>query len=238
MPAETTFGTYISLMLRDWATHRRSILLGLSAPLLLGFCIFLFVRAAHDPEAPVGIGLLLGPVFISLLVASLHTQDLRNGILGDLLALPVRRDTLVHVRFLEGMLGSILYVAFMLALLGIQAPSSFGQAFRAYFASPGLLWVFAIFMAYPMPFTYRWGGKGSVAAYASFFVFPWILFGVFKLINLTGHEVTPYLCFMWIARHYERLYSVLGRPMDFAIPILLILLFHRLSILALKRVDA
>jgi len=238
MPAETTLGMYQSLMLRDWAMHRRSILLGLSAPLFMGLVVFLFVRGGHEAEAPFAIGFLMGPVFISLLVTSLHTQDLRNGILGDLLALPIRRETLVHVRFLEGILGSILYVVSMLVVCGILAPSSFGQAFRIYFATPGLLWIFGICLAYPMPFTYRWGGKGSVAAYASFFVIPWILFGVFKLISLTGHEVTPYLCFMWIARHYDRLYAVLGRPLDFAIPILLILCFHRLSILALKRVDA
>lgn len=216
--------------------HRRSILMGLSVPILLGLCASLLLRRADD--VPGAFGLILGPLFLSLLVTSLHTQDLRNGILGDLLALPVRRETLVHVRFLEGILGSLLYVGLMLVVLGIQAPSSLGEWFRAYFGTPGWLWILGICLAYPMPFTYRWGGKGSVAAYGSFFVIPWILLGILKLISLTGHEVTPYLCFMWISRHYDRLYAVLGRPLDFAIPILLILCFHRLSIAALKRVDA
>ena len=247
MPAESNVETYQALLLRDWATHRRVILLGMFGPLIMAaFASFSVIHQLSDPSTSrnfLSFAMFGGPLFLALLGVSLHNQELRQGTLGDLLALPVSRTLLVDLRFIEAIGASVVYVLLMAVPYSIATPGGFQDVIQL-LTSPALPWIWVVFFAYPLPATLRWGMKGTGAALAALFALPFLLTGLMALsqrFQLQWLDATLWL--QKIADVCARARNPLGQHhlgflWDFGIPLLLILFFHRLSNAALKRVDA
>ncbi len=111
----------------------------------------------------------IGVLFIPFLPMALHLREQHQGTLGDVIALPASRASLVTLRYVEALL-------FALAMLIIgHLGSWFALSATAHTFVPmafmdrsgalviGLLML--ICFAYPMPFTLRWDGKGLAAAF-------------------------------------------------------------------------
>ena len=251
MPAETTFASsrmliLRALLLRDWATHRRVILLGLLGPLFMAaFAAFNVIHRGSDASTSLnalGFAMFGGPLFLALMTVSLHNQELRQGTLGDLLALPVSRTLLVHLRFIEAIGISLAYVLLLAVPYSLTTPGGFQDVIQLC-TSPTLPWIWVVFFAYPLPATLRWGMKGTGAALAALIALPYLLVGLMALsvrFQLKGLDGTFWLqkisnACAWarspLAQHH------LGFLWDFGVPLLLLVFFHRLSIIALKRLD-
>lgn len=113
--------------------------------------------------------LLLTALFIPVLPLALHRREGSQGILGDLVALPLSRRSLVDLRFLEVFLlvGLALVIGHLTTWIVECTQAHRLMPMRimgAHDATPILVLLLGCF-AYPLPFLLRWEGKGLAAAY-------------------------------------------------------------------------
>jgi hypothetical protein len=217
------------LLLRDLTLHRRVLAISALVPLLLLAGLTLTPKEAQE-GFPV-MFLLLGLVLLSCLPVSLHFREGTLGTLGDLLALPVARRDLVHLRYLEGVIVCAAFLGvYLLVWIPLWHPAA--RDFRSFFGSPFLLWMFVIFLAYPLPFALRWGGRGMGAALG-------LLVGGFTLWVYGVMRVPSLLLQARVAAAHGALVRTFGAPVaDFGVPLLLLGFLYALSVWAMARVDA
>lgn len=221
------------LLLRDLTLHRRVLLAAAFTPLLLLTAVVFTTEANVDAVS--GILLVIGLMLVSVLPISLHLREGMLGTLGDLLALPVSRRDLVRLRFLQGLLGCLLFfLLHMLVWIGFHRPTL--AMVREFLLSPVLLWFLAIFLAYPLPFAFRWGGKGILLA---------------ATLLMSGFALWFFLMFIGPAHGYQWM-RIFPQSVDWlqktsgafgswfgtwGLPVLLLAGFYKLSIWAFDRVD-
>lgn len=222
-----------SLLLRDLTLHRRVLI----AAALLPFLLLALVATARGPEAKDMTVLLwiLGLLLLAVLPHSLHLQEDRLGTLAGLLTLPVRRREVVRLRFLEGALVSLAFtVVYLTAWIVLRHPLR--QEVLAFATTSTPLWLLLVFLAYPMPFVLRWGGKGLLGALglliAAFFAYAFLV---------TFGSRIPYLAWVSVLdvrlRHAV-LPAYLSAGLTWGLPLLLGVAFYGLSCWILERVDA
>lgn len=136
------------------------------------------IGIANESAAMLGL-VFIGSLFVPFLPMAIHLRETSQGTLGDVLSLPVSRTALVSLRYLE----VLLFTAAMIALvyLGSSLVLSLTthkfttlQSMGREGAAPIALLVLFCF-AYPMPFTFRWDGKGLVAAIVLLFTVPTVV---------------------------------------------------------------
>jgi len=224
----------LELLLRDLALHRRVLLAAAFTPLLLLGSVVLTTKA--NAEGVSGVSLVIGLMLVSVLPVSLHLREGMLGTLGDLMALPVARREIVRLRFFQGLLGSLVYcLLHLLVWIGFHRPSM--AMVRELFLSPVLLWFLAIFLAYPLPFAFRWGGKGVLLAAA-------LLMSGFMLwifLMFIGPGLLGYQWMRIFPQAIDRLQKAGGAFGSWfgtwGLPILLLAGFYRLSLWTFDRVD-
>jgi hypothetical protein len=223
------------LLLRDLSHHRRVLVSAALLPLVL-------LASLGLPGGPGGhdsgvMQLVLGLMVLAMLPLSLQLREDMLGTLSDLLALPVARRDVVRLRFLEGFLACAGMT--LLHLLRWLALGHSGQAWLSdLFREPALLWMLVFFLAYPMPFGLRWGAKGLGLAIAGFIggFFLWAALVVFSFkVPYLGPAVKALQAALaWAARGP----AFLPAPVvAFGTPLLLMVVFYRLSVRAFESKD-
>lgn len=150
----------LNLLKRDLKLHWDALVI----PLLLLLLIMGAIGIANEGAALMGL-VFCSFLFIPVLPLALHVREVHTGTMGDLLALPVSRRTVVNLRYLE-----VLLLAFglvTLAHLGTWVALSLAahQVVPFEIMDRGGAFVMVLLLvllfAYPMPFALRWGGKGA-----------------------------------------------------------------------------
>lgn len=226
-----------NLLLRDLAMHRWVAVSAFLAPLLITGVTLALWPNQPDPEAPVAVPMGIGLLLLTILPLTLHIREGRLGTLGDLLALPIRRSDLVALRFLEALLACAVFLAVHLAAWSIARPGTLRGPLD-FLGSPGPLWILLTLLAYPLPFTLRWGGKGLAIALGA-------LFGTLTLIGQIAMLCGPRSLLAWVLKPLLWIGEVhaslgpLGRKaMGFGIPLLLIAIFYAISLRVARRLEA
>jgi len=158
----------LKLLKRDLRLHWDALMV----PLLILVLVMGAISMANEGAALVGL-LLIGFLFIPILPMAIQVREASQGALGDLVSLPVSRTAIVTLRYLEVLLFAA--VALTLAHLGTWAALSaaahkavhFEVMDRSGVLAIGMLLVFCF--AYPMPFVFRWEGKGILIAFGILF---------------------------------------------------------------------
>jgi ABC-type transport system involved in multi-copper enzyme maturation permease subunit len=125
------------------------------------------IGIANESAAMVGM-VFIGSLFVPFLPMAIHLRETSQGTMGDLVSLPVSRTALVGLRYVEVLLFTVAMIA--LVYLGSSLVLSVAAHKFVTLQSMGREGAFPIAMlvilcfAYPMPFTFRWDGKGLVAA--------------------------------------------------------------------------
>jgi ABC-type transport system involved in multi-copper enzyme maturation permease subunit len=182
----------LKLLKRDLRLHWDALVI----PLLILIVIMGAIGLANEGVALVGL-LLIGFLFIPFLPMAIHMRETTQGSLGDLMSLPVSRAALVSLRYLEVLLFAA--VALTLAHLGTWVALSAAAHKAVHFQVMDRSGVIAfsllllICFAYPMPFTFRWGGKGISVAFG-------ILIGGFMAYGL-------------VSQFYPKLMALLGNSL-------------------------
>lgn len=227
------------LLLRDLTIHRRVLLAAACLPLL-----FLGAAALAPPQsegATALMSLMFGLLLLALLPVSLQVRESTLGTLGDLLSLPVARGEIVHLRFLEGLLACLLFLPCHLLLsIGFQPPPP--GSIRDVLLSPTLLWVLVIFLAYPLPFALKWGGKGIGLAFGILIAgfFTWAFTMTF------GRNVPGLAGFFRLLQAVETVAGQAHRAwggasaalMDFGVPLLILAGLYGISLRVIDHVEA
>lgn len=222
-----------SLLLRDLALHRRVLITATVLPFL-----FLFLVATAPEQEAKGMATvlwILGLLLLAVLPHSLHLREDRLGTLTSLLTLPVSRREVVRLRYLEGGLASLAFTTvYLTAWILLRHPPM--QEALEFVCTSAPLWLLLVFMAYPMPFVLRWGGKGLLGALgllmAGFFLYVFLVIFGPRVVHVT-----------WVAAFDARLRHLVlppavGTGLTWGFPLLLGGAFYGLSCWTLERVDA
>ena len=136
--------------------------------LLIPFVFALTLAGLHffDPGLPM-FGSVLGFAIAAFLPLVLHLREHGTGSLGDLAGLPVSREQIVQLRFLEAFL--LPSALLSLSTLAIAILTRTLPAMPNVLQIQGLGWALIFCCAYYLPFVLRWDGKGLVAAFALLF---------------------------------------------------------------------
>ncbi len=194
----------LELLKRDLRLHRLFLLTPLLIALVAG------IGGAERQSDVAGFFTGIAIIASCFLPLSFHLRELSEGTLPALLALPVPRERVVALRYLEAALLPVVAVL-LLALSGLVS-----TALRGGGGDPlilvglahhplALAWSFFLWFAYPLPAVLRWGGKGLMVAYGVpglilftlFFLAPrfqnasWLARAVFGLLN----------SFIWLDAH-------------------------------------
>jgi hypothetical protein len=222
------------LLLRDLTLHRRVLLAAAFTPLLL--LVSVALTRGQESRDFAAMHLVFGLMLVSLLPLSLQIREERLGTLGELLALPVARRDIVRLRFLQGLLACLCFcLLHMLCWVGIHRPAL--GVVAEVFLSPALLWFLAIFLAYPLPFAFRWGAKGVLGAFIL------LISGcmVWLFLVVVGPGIYGYQWMRIFPRSVEWIQKATGAYGSWfgtwGLPILLLGGFYRLSLWAFDRVD-
>ena len=222
-----------SLLLRDLALHRRVLITAAILPFLL---LFLVVTVQGQEAKGMATALwILGLLVLAVLPHSLHLREDRLGTLTGLLTLPVRRREVVRLRFLEGFLASLAFTTvYLTAWIVLRHPPR--QEVLELVSTSAPLWLLLVFMAYPMPFVLRWGGKGLLGALgllmAGFFLYVFLVIFGPRVLHVTWVAAFD----GWLRHAAFPTYLSLGFTWGF--PLLLGLTFYGVSCWTLERVDA
>lgn len=188
----------LKLMNRDFVLHRDVLLI----PLLWTFAMGgLALGRTNAMEGFAAVGIILGFLFVGFIPLTLHVRELSQGTFADVLALPVSRAELVTHRYLQVMLLSAIEA--LLVIGGLLLHRTFGAGSRAVAVSfnpsdwlpLGILLLVAF--AYPMPFAFRWGGKGILIAYGLLWLLGILAWntphhaGVLRLFKSLEHLARP-----------------------------------------------
>jgi len=153
----------LELLKRDLRLHRLFLL----TPLFIALVAGIGGAERHADVAGFFIGIaIIASLFLPL---SFHLRELAEGTLPALLALPVPRERVVALRYLEALLLPLLTVL-LLALSGFVSTALRGGSgtplvLVALVHHPlALAWSFFLWFAYPLPAVLRWGGKGLSVA--------------------------------------------------------------------------
>lgn len=222
-----------SLLRRDLTLHRRVLV----TAAILPFLFMSLIATAQGQEAAGMTALLwiLGLLLLAVLPHSLHLREERLGTLPGLLILPVRRREVVRLRFLEGALACLAFTGLYLCLwVLLRRPPE--REVLDFATSPAPLWVLLIFLAYPMPFVLRWGGKGLLGALALLVTG----FFLYAFLSVYGTRI-PILA--WVPAVEARLRhatfpAALSLGLTWGLPLLLAAVLYGLSCWTLERVDA
>ncbi|HEX9081847.1 MAG TPA: hypothetical protein VF768_06180 [Holophagaceae bacterium] len=222
-----------SLLLRDLSLHRRVLLTASVLPVL--FLVLVAAVPGPGAQGQAVIQWILGLLILAQLPHSLHLREGRLGTLGGLLVLPLRRRDVVRLRFLEGLLGCVAFTGiYFVGWILVQHLSWAALQDLATTSAP--IWVLLVFLAYPAPFVFRWGGAGLAVALG-------LLFGsqlLWAFLVVYGRHF-PYLGWVFRLEAWGRHLQVHGAPgtaLAWATPLLLIYGFYRLSCWAIERVEA
>lgn len=165
------------LLKRDLKLHWDSLVV---PSLVLGMGLGALMLAEEGVKLT---GLILETSFlIPMLPLAIHLRESMQGTLGDLLVLPISRNSVVSLRYIEVLLfaSGMLVLAHAGAWLALSAaarhPIPMSVMDREQFLGVGILLIF--WFAYPMPFFLRWGLKGLGFAY-----FPVIAYGTYLTIR-------------------------------------------------------
>jgi len=125
--------------------------------------------AISNEAAAVAGGATMGALFVPFMPLAIHIRENSQGTLGDLVALPTSRKTLVSLRYLEVLLfAGVMIVLVHLGTWIAQSAAAhrlvhFGVMDQAGLFATGMLLL--ICFAYPLPFTLRWNGIGLAVAF-------------------------------------------------------------------------
>lgn len=159
----------LRLMKRDLKLHWDALLV----PILLLALEMVAVGLAADPEGLEGL-ILETSFLVPVLPLAIHLREDSQGTLGDLLVLPVSRNDVVRLRYLQVLLFStgmlaLAHLGMWVALsLAANSPIPPGVMSGHQLLGTGLFLLF--WFAYPMPFFLRWGLKGIAFAYVPAYV--------------------------------------------------------------------
>ena len=152
------------LLKRDLKLHWDLLVL----PYLILALLMGALSLAAEGAAVAG-AITMGSLFVPFLPMAIHLREQSQGTLGDLLALPVRREALVSLRYLEFGLFTGLVIVLAHGGTWLAQSAAARRAVRLQIIDGpgamilGLLLLFCF--AYPVPFCLRWDGKGLVGAY-------------------------------------------------------------------------
>ncbi len=166
----------LELLKRDLRLHWDSLMIPI---LVLGVGLGAVVMSEEGTRLN---GLILETSFlIPMLPIAIHQRESSKGTLGDLLTLPVSREQVVRLRYLEALLvcAGMLVLAHVGAWLALSAAS--GHPIPASVMGGdqvlGVGLMLLVWFAFPMPFFLRWGLKGLGSAY-------FLLVAFFTLLRL------------------------------------------------------
>lgn len=222
-----------SLLLRDLALHRRVLITATFLPVL--FLSLVVTAPEQEAKGMAALLWILGLLLLAVLPHSLHLREDRLGTLVGLLTLPVRRRDVVRLRFLEGALASLAFTSvYLTAWIVLGHPQR--QEALEFTTTSAPLWLLLVFMAYPMPFVLRWGGKGLLGALGLLMV-GFILYIILVLFGPGLLHVVWVAAFDgWLRHAVFPAYLSLG--LAWGVPLLLGAAFYGLSCWTLERVDA
>ena len=225
------------LLLRDWKLYKDALL-------LLGLIVLLMapVSVLSQPRMNVPFPLvpMLGRIAFGLgclLPFLLHARELQRGTLGDLLALPIAREDLVRLRWIQAFgCGTAFFL--IVTLPGLHHISIRELALAH--CSCTLPWIFLWVFAAQLPFQLRFGQKGAWS-----FVATMVLMEGWGAANMPAKEFagSPALIVrvIHLLQTTQRAWAHLGAAAPFAEILLVALLIwaaYRFAILAVERSDA
>lgn len=174
----------LNLLKRDLKLHWDALVI----PLLLLVVIMAAMALANEGAAFVGL-ILCSFLFIPVLPMAIHVREAHTGTLGDLLALPVSRNAVVTLRYLEVLIcaAGLIALAHLGVWIALSASAHKVVPFQFMDRSGGLATsvLLLLLFAYPMPFALRWGGKGMGLAFG-------LLIGGFMALGFAS-ELIPAL---------------------------------------------
>jgi hypothetical protein len=153
----------LELLKRDLRLHRLFLLTPLLIALVAG------IGGAERQSEVAGFFLGIAIIASCFLPLSFHLRELAEGTLPALLALPLPRERVVALRYLEALLLPVAAVL-LLALSGLLSTALRGGTGNplilvALVHHPlALAWCFFVWFAYPLPAVLHWGGKGLAVA--------------------------------------------------------------------------
>jgi hypothetical protein len=172
-----------NLFKRDLKLYRYNIIL----PVILFLAVMCAIAVlSKDPSAVFITTLVVSTVIIPFIPITIHWREISGDTLRDLIALPCSRSALISLRYIEVLLFSVVMLS--VAYLGAWVTQSIVTHNLAPFVYAGRIWyilppitLLALF-AYPMPFMFRWDGKGFAAAFAT------IIWGFGPLIGYASEK--------------------------------------------------
>ncbi|MBK8727433.1 MAG: ABC-2 transporter permease [Holophagaceae bacterium] len=154
----------LELLKRDLRLHRLFLLTPLFIALVAG------IGGAERQSDVAGFFIGIAIIASCFLPLSFHLRELSEGTLPALLALPLPRERVVALRYLEAALLPV--VAVLLLALSGQVSATLRGNTQTPLILVGLVhhplalaWSFFLWFAYPLPAVLRWGGKGLTVAY-------------------------------------------------------------------------
>ena len=225
------------LLLRDWKLYKDALL-------LLGLIVLLMapVSVLSQPRMNVPFPLvpMLGRIAFGLgclLPFLVHAREFQAGTMGDLLALPIAREDLVRLRWMQAFgCGAAFFL--IVTLPGLRH-SNIQELARAHCSST-LPWIFLWVFAAQLPFQLRFGQKGGIAFGVSLFLAEGWGMGHIPAQELAKEPIL-FQRIVHLLQSPQRAWALLGSAAPYVEILVLALLIwasYRFAILGAERCDA